>query len=124
MIKFTRQSRHAFVSIIYILHNLRGLQSSKQISFTAEFLVHSTCLIVFRPFGISKSTIYRFLQNYIDKQSKNITYDHIFNKMFLVAASLSTHPYLMIQPRKNFSGYRIFRMDIFNKNLVLSEHGS
>ena len=119
---FLYKSRHFNVSIFYILHSLTSL-SSKSSMFTRNFLENAECLVLFKPVGNLKRTVYRFLQDYVTKHPK-VTYDSILDSIFQIAEDLSGHPYIVLQPYKKVKGFMIFRIDILKENILLGNHGN
>ena len=110
---FLWSSRHRNISILYIMHDCKGVNSQK-VSFTRSFLSNCTAVVAFQPTGHDRVCVYRYLKNMIAHSSSKT--DEILDKMFKVACSCSKWPYLFIQCRKDVDSYLKIRTDIYNKH--------
>ena len=123
MVDLLYKSRHINLSIIYILHSVKSINTEK-VSFTKSFISNSNALFCFKPYGTDRSSLYRLIKSYISHESQNTrSIDYFIDQMFKVAASLSKYPYLFIQPRKDIPALQKFRTSIFDENVIFNNIG-
>jgi hypothetical protein len=112
MINFLYRSRHQQISILMIMHGIRHSLSNRG-SFERTFLDNCSGFFLFKPIN-NKRVIYTYLKNILDKK----TTDKL-DQLFDFTATLSSHPYIFIQPyKKVINDLLKIRADIFGKNII------
>ena len=119
LVDFLWSSRHHNISIIFILHSIKAINSQKT-SFTRSFLSNATCIVCFLAFGSERVSLYKYLRSIITNESRRGNIDKIIDKMFDISSHFSNWPYLLVQPRKPVkNSYLKVRSDVFNNNGII-----